>query len=203
MDLGGGFGRRTTHDWLADAVLIARQVPGVPIKTMWTREEDMVQGRYPPSPSASSPPASTRMARSPACTCASRAVDLSFVFRNALQNGRDRAVPGLNASGRKRDRYTFPNLLYRPRHAEHACAAAFWRGREPQNQNANLLECFLDEVAHATNQDPLALRRKLMANHPKHRAVLDAWPSASAGAVRCPPAYRAAASRSRWASAPT
>jgi isoquinoline 1-oxidoreductase beta subunit len=42
------------------------------------------------------------------------------------------------------------------------------------NQNAIYLECFLDEVAHATGQDPLALRRKLMANHPKHLAVLNA-----------------------------
>jgi isoquinoline 1-oxidoreductase beta subunit len=42
------------------------------------------------------------------------------------------------------------------------------------NQNAIYLECFLDEVAHATGQDPLALRRKLMADHPKHLAVLNA-----------------------------
>ena len=49
----------------------------------------------------------------------------------------------------------------------------FWRGVN-LNQNALYLECFLDEVAHATKQDPLALRRKLMARHPKHQAVLDA-----------------------------
>jgi isoquinoline 1-oxidoreductase subunit beta len=49
----------------------------------------------------------------------------------------------------------------------------FWRGVN-LNQNAFYLECFLDEVAHATKQDPLALRRKLMAKHPKHLAVLNA-----------------------------
>jgi isoquinoline 1-oxidoreductase subunit beta len=42
------------------------------------------------------------------------------------------------------------------------------------NQNAIYLECFIDEVAVALKQDPLALRRKLMANHPKHLAVLNA-----------------------------
>jgi isoquinoline 1-oxidoreductase beta subunit len=42
------------------------------------------------------------------------------------------------------------------------------------NQNAIYLECFMDELAHASGQDPLEFRRKLMANHPKHRAVLDA-----------------------------
>ena len=49
----------------------------------------------------------------------------------------------------------------------------FWRGVN-LNQNTLYLECFLDEVAHASGQDPLELRRKLMVNHPKHRAVLDA-----------------------------
>jgi isoquinoline 1-oxidoreductase beta subunit len=42
------------------------------------------------------------------------------------------------------------------------------------NQNAIYLECFMDELAHAAGQDPLAFRRKLMTNHPKHLAVLNA-----------------------------
>ena len=49
----------------------------------------------------------------------------------------------------------------------------FWRGVNI-NQNAIYLECFMDELAHAAGQDPLAFRRKLMANHPKHLAVLNA-----------------------------
>jgi isoquinoline 1-oxidoreductase beta subunit len=57
----------------------------------------------------------------------------------------------------------------------------FWRGVN-LNQNTIYLECFIDEIAHATKQDPLALRRKLMANHPKHLAVLNAVAEARAGA---------------------
>ncbi|MGE0803470.1 MAG: molybdopterin cofactor-binding domain-containing protein, partial [Lautropia sp.] len=49
----------------------------------------------------------------------------------------------------------------------------FWRGVN-LNQNTVYLECFIDEIAAATGQDPLALRRKLMAQHPRHLAVLDA-----------------------------
>jgi isoquinoline 1-oxidoreductase beta subunit len=49
----------------------------------------------------------------------------------------------------------------------------FWRGVN-LNQNAIYLESFIDEIAAATRQDPLALRRKLMASHPKHLAVLNA-----------------------------
>jgi len=49
----------------------------------------------------------------------------------------------------------------------------FWRGVN-LNQNTLYLECFIDEIAHATGQDPLALRRKLMADHPKHLRILNA-----------------------------
>src|SRR5207248_3291357 len=49
----------------------------------------------------------------------------------------------------------------------------FWRGVNI-NHNAIYLECFMDELAHTAGQDPVAFRRKLMASHPKHLAVLNA-----------------------------
>jgi isoquinoline 1-oxidoreductase subunit beta len=80
----------------------------------------------------------------------------------------------LNASGAESALgYSFPNLLIDHAMRNTHVPPHFWRGVN-HNQNAIYLECFLDEVAHATGQDPLALRRKLMAKHPKHRAVLDA-----------------------------
>ncbi|MBC9179622.1 xanthine dehydrogenase family protein molybdopterin-binding subunit [Pseudoroseomonas ludipueritiae] len=176
VDLGGGFGRRTVHDWLADAILIARQVPGTPVKTMWTREEDMVQGRYHPV---------TKCRLVAGLDAENRIVGLhmrisgqsilSTAFPGGLQNGRDPVqFQGLNASGAESAiGYTFPNLLIDHAMRNTHVPAHFWRGVN-HNQNAIYLECFLDEVAHATNQDPLALRRSLMANHPKHLAVLNA-----------------------------
>lgn len=176
VDLGGGFGRRTTHDWLIDAVLIAKQVPGVPVKTMWTREEDMVQGRYHP----------VTKCKLVAALDANNEITglhmrisgqsiLSFVFPTALQQGRDPVqFQGLNAGGAESAiGYSFPNLLIDHAMRNTHVPPHFWRGVN-HNQNAIYLECFLDEVAHATNQDPLALRRKLMGNHPKHLAVLNA-----------------------------
>jgi len=176
MDLGGGFGRRTTHDWLADAVLIARQLPGVPVKTMWTREEDMVQGRYHPVTKAK---LTAGLDANGAVTGLHMRISgqsiLSFVFPTALQQGRDPVqFQGLNNGGAESAiGYSFPNLLIDHAMRNTHVPPHFWRGVN-HNQNAIYLECFLDEVAHATGQDPVAFRRPLMANHPKHRAVLEA-----------------------------
>src|SRR4030095_15506912 len=46
--LGGGFGRRGMTDYVRQAVLIAKEMPGTPVKLLWSREEDMTQGRYHP-----------------------------------------------------------------------------------------------------------------------------------------------------------
>ena len=176
MDLGGGFGRRTTHDWLIDAVLTAKQIPGVPIKTMWTREEDMMHGRFHPVTKAKMTAGIDAQGNITGLHMRiSGQSILSFVFPNALQNGRDPVqFQGLNASGAESAiGYTFPNLLIDHAMRNTHVPPHFWRGVN-HNQNAIYLECFLDEVAHATNQDPLALRRKLMGNHPKHLATLNA-----------------------------
>ncbi len=176
VDLGGGFGRRTTHDWLIQAVTIARQVPGVPIKTQWTREEDMVQGRYHPV---------TMCKLTGGLDAQGNVVGLhmrisgqsilSYVFPTALQNGRDPVqFQGLNAGGNEGQiGYAFPNLLIDHAMRNTHVPPHFWRGVN-HNQNAIYLECFLDELAHAAGQDPLAFRRKLMGNHPRHLAVLNA-----------------------------
>lgn len=62
----------------------------------------------------------------------------------------------------------------------------FWRGVN-NNENALYLECFMDELAHSAKQDPLAFRRKLMANHPKHLAVLNAVAEKAGWGTPTPP----------------
>lgn len=100
---------------------------------------------------------------------------LATVAPQAMRDGKDMVVyQGLNPSGPEASiGYSFPHLLIEHAMRNPHVPAGFWRGVN-LNQNAIYLECFLDEIAHTTGQDPLALRRKLMGNHPKHLAVLDA-----------------------------
>ncbi len=69
--------------------------------------------------------------------------------------------------------YSVPNLLIDHSMRNPHIIPGFWRGVNV-NHNAIYLECFMDELAHAAGQDPLEFRRKLMAEHPKHLAVLNA-----------------------------
>jgi isoquinoline 1-oxidoreductase beta subunit len=100
---------------------------------------------------------------------------LAGLFPQNVREGRDPVVfQGLNAGGPEAAiGYTVPHLLVDHAMRNPHVPPGFWRGVN-LNQNAIYLECFLDEVAHATNRDPLALRRDLMKSHPKHLAVLEA-----------------------------
>ena len=176
MHLGGGFGRRaSSHDYVTQAVQIAKQMPGVPIKLIWSREEDMTHGRYHPITQCKLTGGLDAKATSRRCTCAFR---VSRSWRTCCRNCCGRhgpvRVPGAQPQGPEGQfGYTIPNLLIDHAMRNTHITPGFWRGVN-NNQNAIYLECFMDEIAHAAGQDPLEFRRKLMANHPKHLAVLNA-----------------------------
>jgi isoquinoline 1-oxidoreductase beta subunit len=174
--LGGGFGRRTAHDYVQQAVAIAKQVPGTPIKLIWSREEDMTHGRYHPVTQAKMVGAFDANNNLTALHMRiSGQSILAFVNPQNLQNGKDPFVfQGLNPGGAEGVfGYTIPNLLIDHAMRNPHIPPHFWRGVN-NNHNALYLECFMDELAHSVGQDPLEFRRKLMANHPKHLAVLNA-----------------------------
>jgi isoquinoline 1-oxidoreductase subunit beta len=174
--LGGGFGRRTTHDYVQQAVAIAKQIPGTPIKLIWSREEDMTQGRYHPVTQAKMVGAldANNNLTGLHMRISGQSI-LAFVNPQNLQDGKDPFVfQGLNPGGAEGQLgYTIPNLLIDHAMRNPHIPPHFWRGVN-NNQNAIYLECFMDELAHAAGQDPLEFRRKLMSKHPKHLAVLNA-----------------------------
>jgi isoquinoline 1-oxidoreductase beta subunit len=173
--LGGGFGRRGATDYIRQAVSIAKQMPGTPIKLLWSREEDMTHGAYHPITQcrltggfdADNNLVALRMRLSGQSI-------LAGLNPNALVNGMDSiAFQGLTPSGDAAFSYSVPNLLIEHAMRNPHVPPGFWRGVNT-NHNALYVECFMDELAHAAGQDPLAFRRKLMAKHPQNLAVLNA-----------------------------
>jgi isoquinoline 1-oxidoreductase subunit beta len=177
LHLGGGFGRRgAVHDWVRQAVAIAKELPGTPVKLIWSREEDMTHGRYHPV---------TRCKLTAGLDAAGKLTALHMrisgqsiiagIFPQNIKDGKDPVVfQGLSAGGAEGALgYAVPHLLIDHAMRNPPVPPGFWRGVN-LNQNAVYLECFIDEVAHAAKRDPLELRRELLANSPKHLAVLNA-----------------------------
>ena len=176
IHLGGGFGRRGGTDFVRMAVGIAKQMPGTPIKMIWSREEDMAQGRFHPITQCKMTAGLDDKGEITGLTMRiSGQSILAFVAPQNIRDGKDPVVfQGLNPPGPEASiGYTFPTLLVDHAMRNPHVPPGFWRGVN-LNQNAIYLEGFIDEIAHATKQDPLALRRKLMTQHPKHLAVLNA-----------------------------
>jgi isoquinoline 1-oxidoreductase beta subunit len=173
--LGGGFGRRGQTDYVRQAVLIAKEMPGTPIKLLWTREEDMQHGYYHPVTRCRMTGAFDANNNLTALHMRISGQSILFTLRpEALVNGKDPVTfQGLNPTGETAIGYTVPNLLIEHSMRNPHVPPGFWRGVNV-NHNAIYLECFMDELAHSVGQDPLEFRRKLMTKHPKHLAVLNA-----------------------------
>jgi isoquinoline 1-oxidoreductase subunit beta len=200
--LGGGFGRRGNSDFVRQAVLIAKQMPGTPVKFIWSREEDMQHGKYHPITQAKLTGAFDADNNLTALHIRISGQSILVSLRpEALQNGMDPVTfQGLAKSGDAAIGYSVPNLLVEHSMRNPHVPPGFWRGVNV-NQNALYLECFMDELAHAVGQEPLAFRRRLMADHPKHLRVLDAV-AETIGWERAPPngIYRGIAQHMAYAS---
>ena len=176
LNLGGGFGRRGAHDWVTQAVLIARQMPGTPIKMLWSREEDMAHGKYHPVTQCKMTAGLDAQGNVTGLhmRISGQSIIAGLLPQN-LVNGRDPVVfQGLAPTGAEGTLgYKFPAVLIDHAMRNPHVPPGFWRGVN-LNHNAIYVESFVDEIAFATKQDPLALRQKLLAGSPKHLAVLNA-----------------------------
>ncbi|MGY4331110.1 isoquinoline 1-oxidoreductase beta subunit [Bradyrhizobium sp. LB7.2] len=172
---GGGFGRRGQTDYVRQAVIIAKEMPGTPIKLLWSREEDMAHGKYHPITQCKMTGAFDADNNLVALHYRLSGQSILFSLRpEALQNGMDPAAfQGVAQTGEAAFGYSVPNLLVEHAMRNPHVPPGFWRGVNV-NHNAIYMECFMDELAQAAGQDPLEFRRKLMGNHPKHLAVLNA-----------------------------
>ena len=174
--VGGGFGRRSRQDYVTQAVQIARQVPGTPIKLIWSREEDMANGYYRPASQCKLTGGLDE--KGELAGLIMRLSGQSIVAAQLPQTqpaGKDaRMFQGLYAEpGEAQIGYSIPSL-----YIDHVMRATpvpvgSWRGVHA-NANAIYLECFIDELARAAGRDPLEFRRVMMRSHPRHLTVLTA-----------------------------
>jgi isoquinoline 1-oxidoreductase beta subunit len=171
--LGGGFGRRGNQDYVRQAVLIAKQVPGKPVKLIWSREEDMQHGFYRPITQCK---LTAGMDAAGNVTALHARISgqsiLAYLMPQRMENGVDKIA----FQGWAADEFGYmaiPNLLIDHAVRNTHVPVGFWRGVNT-NQNALYMECFIDELAHAAGKDPLDFRRSLMTKNPKHLAVLNA-----------------------------
>jgi isoquinoline 1-oxidoreductase subunit beta len=173
--IGGGFGRRgAPTDYVRQAVTVAKAMPGTPIKLLWSREEDTTHDSYHPisqcrmraALNADNELIGLHM------RIAGQSI-LATINPARMQNGKDPlAFQSLNAGGAEGAfGYNVPNLLIDHAMRNPHVPAGFWRGVN-SNHNAFYVEGFMDEVAHAVGDDPLAFRLKYLK--PKHSAVLKA-----------------------------
>ena len=176
--LGGGFGRRAEKDFVQEAAEIAGRVEGA-VRVMWSREDDMQHDFYRPA-SLHRLSATLDDAGNPAVwrhDMASQSIlnrllpewMPGFVRnRTVMKNG----VDPTSAEGASNQPYRVPNFRMTAATVELPVPVGFWRS-VGHTHSAFVVESFIDELAHAAGQDPYEYRRDLLAEHPRHRAVLN------------------------------
>ena len=170
--LGGGFGRRSPLDShvVREAVQISKTVK-VPVKVVWTREDDMRGGYYRPrayhTVSAGLDGNGKPVAWQQRIVCQSIFVGTPFepaVVKNGVE---ETAVEGAADLP-----YDIPNLLVEWHQAPDGVPVFILRS-VGHSHTAFVVETFVDELAHAAGKDPFEFRNALLGKHPRHKRVLE------------------------------
>jgi isoquinoline 1-oxidoreductase beta subunit len=169
--LGGGFGRRATPaaDFVSEAVAVAKAI-GKPVKVIRTREDDMRAGFYRPFwyDRIAAGLAADGTVTSWRHTIVGQSIMAGTPFEGMIKEGIDEA----SVEGAADTPYAFPNILV-DLHSPTLPVPVLWWRSVGHSHTAFVIECFVDEVAHAAGHDPVALRRTLLAGHPRHLGVLE------------------------------
>ncbi len=166
--IGGGFGRRLENDYVAQAVMIAKAVPGTAVQMIWTRPQDMHNDFYrPPSLHLMRGAVADGRLVALSATLVSPSIT-ARAFPSFVQNGNDPFM----TEGLVNLTYDIPNVELRTIIEEVGIRMGFWRSVS-HALNAFAVESFMDELALAAHQDPLAFRLALLGKLPRQRAVLE------------------------------
>jgi len=166
--LGGGFGRRAEQDFITEAVELSKAV-SAPVQVTWSREDDMQHDFYRPATFTKLTGGLDSEGWPVAWKC--RVVGPSIMsrfFPGSVKNGLDNSsVEGIVDS-----KYAIPNFFCDYVLTETGVPVGFWRS-VGNSQNGYITECFIEELARASGKDSFEFRRRLLANAPRHRGVLE------------------------------
>ncbi|MGH8030894.1 MAG: molybdopterin cofactor-binding domain-containing protein [Luteimonas sp.] len=172
--LGGGFGRRATpvSDFVTEAVEVAKAAK-VPVKTMWTREDDVRGGYYRPAfvqwvkvgLDAEGRPVAWQQ------VLVGQSITAGTPFEPmTIRNG----IDSTSVEGVADSPYVTGTPAHRvDLHSPRPGVPVLWWRSVGHSYNGFVMESLVDELAHATGQDPLDYRRLLLKDHPRHLAALN------------------------------
>ncbi len=172
--IGGGFGRRLDVDFVGQAVRVAMETGGRPVQIVWPREEDFTHDFYRPAAVAVLRAALDAQGRPTGlrCTSAGDAIQPRWIGRNLPALAGPLDTPDKSTMEGLYDLpYEVPNQRMAHVATRHDVPVGYWRA-VGHSHNAFFSECFIDELAHAAGQDPVAYRLALLAGRPAHAAVL-------------------------------
>jgi isoquinoline 1-oxidoreductase subunit beta len=165
--LGGGFGRRAEIDFIVDAVETAKAA-GVPVKVVWTREDDLQHSFYRPATynvlraaldQSGQPTAWSHRIVGPGILIQKSLAPKGTLDASAVAGAAD--VP-----------YDIANFHVDWVEKDYGVPVGFWRS-VGSSQNVFVVESFIDELAHAAKKDPYEYRRALLGKAPRHKGVLE------------------------------
>lgn len=171
MLAGGSFGRRAnpTSDYIVEGVEVAKAV-SAPVRLMWTREDDIAGGYYRPMAlhgfEASLDERGMPLAWRHRLVCQS--ILAGGPFAGMVKDG----IDPVSVEGASNLPYAIPHLTVELHSPKLPVPVLWWRS-VGSSHTAFATECFLDEMAQAGGKDPLDLRRALLADQPRHLAVLN------------------------------
>jgi isoquinoline 1-oxidoreductase beta subunit len=162
MGMGGGFGRRTALDFVAEAVELANRLEG-PVQVLWSREDDLAHAEY-------------REASAHRLEAAFDSDGAVSAWRHRVVTSRQGAYKadqrnGIATMGATDMPYAIPNLQVAWRGARLPVPTRIWRS-VGHSYNGFVVESFVDELAAEVQQDPVEFRMALLADRPRLAACL-------------------------------
>jgi len=166
--MGGSFGRRLEMDYIVQAIKVAAAMPGTPVKLTWTREEDMTHDNYRP----------IGMARFKAVVDDKGPTAIDLQLAGASVNASQMGRLGIPAAGPDiaivqaawEQPYGVENFRVTGYRVNNDFPVSSWRS-VGSSQNGFFHESMMDEIAHASGQDPMQMRIDLMTHEPSKKVL--------------------------------